>query len=549
MSSRNIHYRLIKKKTKNDGIKSHKKINQKGSQLKSLKRKSSRKSSKRSSTEVTSLEIEQQLCNNVSSCSKELMEAADINPKQMGEINSMSLSFMSILADSFRKAFKIMKAILGLIIVSLPGGEFIKTTTNNIYQGFKYAGQAISNFTQKAYQWGKEKTMIGVNKLKNIILNNKKISLAIATITVVMSTIFMCKHFKSKGYKDIDLKNIPFKNTINTAFSSLSGMFSIGILSNIFNSFKDIVISLITNSSKVIFFFRNKLSKICGYFDKDIHQEAEAKPLTKDELNGKSKVNNNQIFLEELKERKINFDKKDITEKDLFISRYKPQFLFRGQTYIIGTKIHDEIRFKDDNEIYERLQNIMSKGLERTPQQIEKEDKNFSSFTQGFSGNPGFPTSTSKEVAMLFATKDFKDLNPKNIDNNGLKNKFRSIIFVINHNQDNPGVDVPKLFINNKQGASHMQDFEEEVWKLRIKPDEIVGYIEPNYEQVINLVDRSMEPLNVNEPQARKNFYGLKINGAKWTQNKRYTGQPYRFIENDWIKLYQDSHQFRKKKT
>ena len=132
MSSKNIHYRLIKKKTKNDGIKSHKKTNQKGSQLKSLKRKSSRKSSKRSSTEVTSLEIEQQLCNNVSSCSKELMEAADINPKQMGEINSMSLSFMSILTDSFRKAFRIMKAILGLMIVSFTQGANIYHWNKNI---------------------------------------------------------------------------------------------------------------------------------------------------------------------------------------------------------------------------------------------------------------------------------------------------------------------------------------------------------------------------------------------------------------------------------
>lgn len=56
-----------------------------------------------------------------------------------------------------------------------------------------------------------------------------------------------------------------------------------------------------------------------------------------------------------------------------------------------------------------------------------------------------------------------------------------------------------------------------------------------------------MKPLNVKDPQSTKNFYGFKINGSKWTQNKLYTGQPYSFVENDWIKLYQNSHQFRKK--
>ncbi len=227
-------------------------------------------SSKKKSPKNEFKELEEHLCQNISSCSRELIEVTDINPNKIGEVTSMSYGFMNLLSGFFRKALKIMKAVLGLMIVSLPGGEFIKTISNKFYMGFKYTGKAVSDFTQKVYQWGKDKTMMGINKIKSLVLNNKKISLAIATITVVLSTIYMCKQFREGEYQEKTIEDFNIGDTVRKAFNFLTKLVSqTGILGNTLDSFINIVIALIENSTKFLLFFRNGMMKICAYTDKD----------------------------------------------------------------------------------------------------------------------------------------------------------------------------------------------------------------------------------------------------------------------------------------
>ncbi len=202
-------------------------------------------------------EFENQLCQDVESCTKELIVATDMKLEMLGPIQSMSQQFNTILKSTFLKAYKIMKAILGMMTVLLPGGEFILSKANQLYSKVKGIGIAVSKFTKKAYQWGKEKTLYLLEKLKKIIINNKKISLAISTIMVVMSFLFMCKQHENNFYDDSKKINI-FTTLFTNYFPT-----QLPIIGIILEPFRQIVSLLLRQSDQVLTFLRNNLIKLC----------------------------------------------------------------------------------------------------------------------------------------------------------------------------------------------------------------------------------------------------------------------------------------------